>query len=441
MRRWGLGVRIKSKGSGKFRKAHFKEKGGLLYNPGCGWYHIYTFTAEPRKEGMPVENEVWLDEACKKEKLALVLIDIGEFRTHELSGTALLHIGEIFKFFREKDKQMILRIAYDTKGRGAVHEPSDISLVKRHMEQLGSILREFAGDILVIQGIFVGSWGEMHGSGFLGREAVCELVHTLYEVTEGRCYLAVRTPALRRMIEEAFGTEGKLRDRLALFNDGIFGSSTDLGTYGALSMGEAKASEKWRPADELMWQDIHAGLSPNGGEALEGLELGGYGQAAEVMGKMHLSYLNSIYQPERLEGWKREIIKEEGCWKGLSGYDYIGGRLGYRFVVRDAELTDRGLLRISIENTGFSNLLEPADCFLAEEDEKGERSRQRLEADACLWRCGRYTQIQAALPKMREDSKCCRLFLELKRKSDKRPLRFANQGEEDRVLLGEYTQC
>ena len=42
---------------------------------------------------------------------------------------------------------------------------------------------------------------------------------------------------------------------------------------------------------------------------------------------------------------------------------------------------------------------------------------------------------------MREDSKCCRLFLELKRKSDKRPLRFANQGEEDRVLLGEYTQC
>lgn len=62
-----------------FRKDELKESAEELGNPGCGWYHVYTFTAQPSAGGRTVEEEIWLDEACRKEQLALVIIDIGAF--------------------------------------------------------------------------------------------------------------------------------------------------------------------------------------------------------------------------------------------------------------------------------------------------------------------------------------------------------------------------
>ena len=171
-------------------------------NPGCGWYHVYTFAAKPPADGRPVEEETWLDGECRKEQLALALIDIGSYRTGAISQEALTHIEEIFRFFRREGKQMILRFAYDIRGEARVTEPSDIALVRRHMEQLGGIIGGYERDILVIQGILVGNWGEMHGSRFLDEASVCGLARTWYQVTKGRCYHAVRTPAQCRKIVE-----------------------------------------------------------------------------------------------------------------------------------------------------------------------------------------------------------------------------------------------
>ena len=56
-----------------------------------------------------MEEEAWLDESCRAERLALALIDIGDFRTKSLSREALLHIGQIMEFFRKNRKQLLLR--------------------------------------------------------------------------------------------------------------------------------------------------------------------------------------------------------------------------------------------------------------------------------------------------------------------------------------------
>ena len=86
------------------------------------------------------------------------------FRACEIPKEALLHIGQILEFFRRNGKEMILRFVYDNEGKGMEREPLTVSMVKRHMEQIGGAIRPYMEDILVLQGIFVGNWGEMHGS-------------------------------------------------------------------------------------------------------------------------------------------------------------------------------------------------------------------------------------------------------------------------------------
>lgn len=425
-----------------FRKAEYEESSRRLNNPGCGWYHIHTFAAQ-KAPALPAEIE-------PEEELALVLIDIGAFRAEELSETALSHIRQIFDFFHEKGRQMILRFAYDTAGKGPEREPGALSLVRRHMEQAGSVICDYTEDILVIQGIFVGSWGEMHGSKFLGREQMRELAAGLWRTTGESCCLAVRTPAQWREIAADAGGEAVPGKRLALFNDGMFGSVTDLGTYGGTDEREQEAER----ARELEWQSGHMESVPCGGEALWSGTPTGYMAAAQDMKRMHVSYLNSAYHPRLLSYWRQERVREPGCWQGMSGYDYIGGHLGYRFVVQAVSPARGNALNVLIENCGFAGLCVEAECLLVTEDESGRVSRAVLDTDPREWKSGKRTLLRIGLPGPRgmpadektgriagrsAEKKAHKLFLELRRKGDGRILRFANRGADERVLLGEIS--
>ena len=134
-----------------------KESTRALKNPGCGWDHIYTFDLSKK-------SFLYID--CEEEELVLLLVDIHAFRgCEQIPKEALEWFSIILTFFEQHDKGIILRIVYDTKGRGMENEPSSIKIVKSHMKQLGSIIYEhmskrksLPGKILVHQGLFVGSW-------------------------------------------------------------------------------------------------------------------------------------------------------------------------------------------------------------------------------------------------------------------------------------------
>ena len=151
---------------------------------------------------------------------------------------------------------------------------------------------------------------------------------------------------------------------------------------------------------------------------------------------MHASYLNSIYHPDQLEHWRRETVEEAGCWDGISGYDYIGRHLGYRFTVRNVTEKKGKELLVTVENTGFGNLCQEAECFLVTEYGDGRAVLRHLAADPREWRSGQESLLRADI------SEGCapgsRLFLTLKRRADGRVIRFANEGAGDRILLGGY---
>ena len=419
---------INGRKGARFQKAEFRESNEALGNPGCGWYHVYPFVIRVPSELSLEETKLCISDISRDERLVLVRIDIGDFRAGDIPAEALEDIFRIFDLFHISQKQMILRFTYDSVGKGMEREPQDISIVKRHMNQLGKLICRFASDILVLQGIFVGSWGEMHHSKFLTVFHMSELLGCLYRAVGDSCYLAVRTPEQWRSIMACAGTDPALKKRVGLFNDGMFGSPTDLGTYQAASRQE-----------ELEWQSRSVASVPNGGEAVADERPVRCRQAVEEMAKMHLCYLNSSYQQEQLDYWKKERVTLPGCWKGISGYEYIGRHLGSRFVICDAK-AHGGQMEIVIENCGFSRLHEEAECFLVWEEvweeKSGRTGRRRIDANASEWESGKKTILRIPLPDTGKEAEESRVFFQMRRKNDGRSLRFANQGAGDRVLLG-----
>lgn len=404
-----------------FQRAELKESSEELYNPGCGWYHLYPFVIPASGEISLEETKVCLRVTGEKEQLALLRINICTFRSCEIPDEALEAVRQIFGLFRAEEKQMIVRFVYDDEGKGMEREPANLSVIKKHMEQLGKVICEFSGDILVLQGIFAGSWGEMHHSKFLAVSDISELIRSLNAAVKGSCYLAVRTPEQYRGI--------MMKERLGLFNDGMFGSDTDLGTY-----------RKGTREEELEWQDKTLGNTPNGGEAVAGERPAGFFEAAEDMWKMHITYLNSTYDERQLEHWKEERVTRSGCWKDVSGYEYIGRHLGYRFVIRDAELTCGRSIRITTENCGFASLYEEADCFLIIENDGGQPVCISAETDVRRWKSGSKVRLEISLPRPAEQLSGCRIYFQIRRKRDGRIIRLANEGAEDKVLLGVFEE-
>lgn len=440
-----------------------KESTRALKNPGCGWYHIYTFD-------LSKENFLYID--CEEEELVLLLIDIHAFRgCEQIQKEALECFSSILTFFEQHDKGIILRIVYDTKGQGMENEPSSIKIVKSHMKQLGSIICEhmsekesLPGKILVHQGLFVGSWGEMHSSKFLSEARMKELSDTFLEATKGSCPIAVRKPVQLRILSCKKTLQDAPNTNLALFNDAIFGSETDLGTYGtirksALSENSEREKTPWAREDELFWQQSFMQQSFCGGEVLGGMNTVSesfgntdhpqrtldWKQVVEDIAKMHVSYLNSIYSKEVLDDWKTQRI----MWNGeeISEYDYIGRHLGYRFVVTQIKIESvspekkkqtqsdtqnqisASVITFTIKNTGFANMCEEAVCRLILTENNENIKAFEIKSDPRTWNSGTDTVIECHIPKevWTQKSQQTKLFLQLTRKRDGRIIEWANE--------------
>lgn len=80
-----------------FQKAILQESRKAIQNPGCGWYHLYTFNAAQTGEPLYI--------ACEEEELVLLRIDIGAFRDKPISEPSLEWIRRILAFFGRKEKE------------------------------------------------------------------------------------------------------------------------------------------------------------------------------------------------------------------------------------------------------------------------------------------------------------------------------------------------
>ena len=431
---------VKGKEKWSFQRADLTEGTQELKNPSRGWYQIYAFEAEKEPDFSSIS---WC--GTDEDTLALVIIDIGAYREKALDEKALKNIREVLCFFAEKGYDLILRMVYDHQGNALEREPFFFEQVKEHLEQLLPIVKEFVNHIFVFQGMLIGNWGEMHTSRFLAPTKLKELWKILQEELKQEVFYAVRKPSQWRLLHPQVLEKETAQfacDNMGLFDDAIFGSWNHLGTFGTETKENAGWEKEWRREDELDFEEKLCQYVPNGGEALLGED---YPQAGdvkdiiEVLRKMHITYLNKYYDEKLLQLWKNQTWEVADVWQNCSVYDYISRHLGYRFWVKDVDVSpskqgEKNLqVTILIENVGFANIYHETEVFLEYVDAEKRKHKKQLTCDLQSVNSGEIQEFSCEIERME-----CRLYLTASRKKDGRGIAFANQ-QSSRVFLGQIT--
>lgn len=348
----------------------YAESTKKLPNPGGSFYNMTCYMLSDNLAENDLKKRIQSDiKAYSGEELILVEINLRRYKDTTLSDTALSQADQILTAWSEAGFPIILRFLYDWDGNAAATEPEELSLVKEHMSQVAPVVNAHKKDIYTMQGIFVGNYAEMHGGLHMDQKSMCALAKHLDSVIDPDIFLAVRTPAQRRTIlnsAKTFPKNSTLAKRLGLYNDGMMGSDTDLGTYGTENRNTSTSmSDQWKRSQELDYQDELCRYVPNGGEAVIDNPLNDLDQAIDTLASMHVSYLSCMYQQEVIRKWKNARIQSGDVWNGKSGYDYIDAHMGSRYRCTGASATtfnfwtqDLTLMKFTMTNTGFSTYHE-----------------------------------------------------------------------------------
>lgn len=348
----------------------FTESSRALRNPNRGFYHMNGFVLGD--EDTDYREDV-ARRFCRDEETSLTLIEVNlrEYRDRMISEEGLENLRRLFAALEKTGKQMILRFLYDWDGTSLETEPESRETILGHMEQIGPLASEYKDQIFVIQGLFIGNVGEMHGSKYLEPEDTRVLAAKLSEVMAEEIYLAVRTPAHWRRITQTADPgqvrrgDGKLSSRLGLYNDGMLGSGNDTGTYGAGTMEEDGPYVNWKREEELAFQNVLCRQTPLGGEVILDNPYNDLEHALQDLSATHVTYLNWDHDSSVLEKWAASVISEESCYDGMDGLSYIERRLGYRLVLREARLSylpEKEALQaaVLVQNVGFAPIYKEA---------------------------------------------------------------------------------
>lgn len=403
-------------------------------NPARGWYAVYTFQAEQKID--PEELKWSLREG---ETVALALLDIGAFRDRPLDKQALDNIREILFFFKKYKRDVIFRPVYDREGNGLQHEPDTFETVLTHLHQIGELLTGADHSVFVWQGLLVGSWGEMHTSKYLSEDCLIQMRNCIQPYLGEEIYLAVRTPAQWRMlVEESEYQKGKF-GQIGIFDDGIFGSMTHLGTFGTMTREAAGWKQPWMRKDEMIFVDRLTQKTPCGGEVtvyMDEEKVNSYTADFTVneLKTLHLIYLNSTYNMKILDRWKATIWNVDGTWKGSSLYEYIGTHLGYRLVVKKTEMSVKRCGRVEfsveIENTGFGRVFQEIELFLII---KGKDEIRKVPVAMDIRKIYPGNRCRGSVVVKADAGE---IFLKLYRKTDEREIYFANKNNTESLYLG-----
>ena len=389
------------------------EKAEALSNPYCGLYSIYQFYADNEKlqPGDVIIENISLN---PDQQLCLIEINLIHFNESSLSEEALYNIKRIFLFFTDKGKQMIVRFLYDWEGKGVLNEPKDINIILEHMKQLSPLLKEYTDRIYILQGLFIGSWGEMHNSRYLGERQMLLLAREIYDCSGEHTQIALRCPSFWRMIfktilplEEDTAFSNIRKARFALFNDGIMASDTDYGTYGSISSRDAVTyGEKWIREEELDFQSKMCRYVSNGGEVINDNPYNNVPMAIETLKKMRISYLHQKYDEKVLNKWKAgRCGGTNNLWKNRTAYDYIMAHLGYRFTIEDVGLMftsdKRGDLKVMLRmrNKGFAPCYHKFKVrFVVRTATFSEIYEYYVDTDTRTWMPEERVELEACIP-------------------------------------------
>lgn len=305
-----------------------------------------------------------------------------------LNDFALNSLDRIINDFLYKGKSVIIRFAYDPNfdGKEGDIEPP-ISLIQSHIQQIAPILEKHKETVTAIEAGMIGKWGEMHSTSSATPECINKVISAFLSSTS-TIPILVRTPV---MIYNYLGitindidttkiAKNTPEYRLGMFDDGFLGSESDLGTY----------TDRTK---EISWLSLQTNHTPFGGEVvvpdstLHNIEV-----CIPEMFKIHLSYLNSLWNDKVIKKWKSTYytsscsygIEEE--YYGKTAYTYIQNRMGYRLLLAKSTFKypskiNKITFDLIIINLGFGSFYRPKRMSVLFVDTQSKKVKEYQVSD------------------------------------------------------------
>ncbi|ORX54193.1 hypothetical protein BCR36DRAFT_581829 [Piromyces finnis] len=262
-------------------------------------------------------------------------------------------------------------------------EPENVNTILIHITQLSDIVNKYKDLVYIYQGSFVGTYGEMHHSNYLDIDNLTRIMDTIEKTFDPSIFLSVRTPRFYRGIKNSFNVMPGVNytsiiNRMGLYNDGMFYSESDYGTYGNSDISVNNGFVSAYRSQEVQFQNTICLNVPNGGEGVFNRNVNdAYTNVSDISKinslltspetyinfyvseaharNIHLSYLNDEYDKGLFDHWNKTLAKNIiGTSWNVNGADYIANHLGYRYVIRSSKLLSTNVLDIVIENVGYA---------------------------------------------------------------------------------------
>ena len=422
-----MGFFLRGEKGGRFRANRLVENLEDVPNPARGWYRI-----APYNLADSLDNAEFVMPGDERDRVVLVRVELSGFREKDLTRDALTRLDLLIERWAKAGRDVVLRCCYDVQGNGYAREPQEFSRVVRHIHQIGEVVRSHQREILVYQGLLVGSWGEMHHSRYLSDLRMRELYAALRSSAGPNVPIVLRTP---RHIRQVIGSR-KLADLgpLGIYDDGMMGSATDLSTFGTDANGAELPRGGWKRSNELIRLGRFGQIVPLGGEAVGTNEYSRPQAAYDYLRTTHVTYLNRTHDPATISRWVR-VNGGEG-WS--SAYDYIGAHLGYRLVCTSARAYVQGtgvVCQVVVANKGFARPFFEIDSSLLVVEAAQSQRFVLLEASGS-WNPGKEMHLMARLPSLSTGANLC---MRLCRKTDGATLTLANVGADTVISLGAWS--
>ncbi len=313
--------------------------------------------------------------------LARTYVRLDAYRNSAIPQSILDEHTLRFAEARAAGIKFVLRYSYNFGMDG----DAPLDRVLQHIEQLKPYWQANADVIAVLQGGFIGAWGEWHSStnGLTSDANQATIANALLAALPTSRMVQIRYPlTIRKLLPtpitlaEAFN--GSNIARVGLKNDSFLRNTTDAGTY--------DGPPTWRFDQSLF--DYVTAMSPSvvmGGETVEdvpstvGNRQSGPAALAE-MAKLNWDYLNRDYAISVINPWIADG----------STYGQISRKLGYRLRLVSATLPTTAVsggvlagIQLDLANDGWGKVYNPRRLDLILRNvQSGATHRVELSADA-----------------------------------------------------------
>lgn len=335
--------------------------GGLALLPGCGARGVVrNFTPSNEEFGNP-ERGFYVQRAAEDPgelralrsrgvSLVLLTLDLKNHRARPLDDAKMSVLDDSMHRIRKAGLKVIFRAAYGFTDADYRVDPSDLTLIQRHIAAISKCLTNHAPWVFAVQAGMLGPWGEWHGSNHgnpPSLEARTAVVKSWLDRLPAEIFVQVRRPMFLRDM----GVDLK---RTGFHNDALLALPDDMGTY---------SEPGWDRSRELKWCAESLKSVPFGGETVPDSEATPPAQVLTELETLGATFLNSGYHQGTLDQWKRSKLE------GGTLYDIVNRRLGYRLTAMRSEIQG-GHIKLHLRNDGFGPPLKPRRVSFAWYDPK-----------------------------------------------------------------------